>query len=581
MKREIRSFEISALFVLFVLCFGGMPNPLAQTINRSRVTTKSPTPTPTPEKISKPKTGILVDQADCAKTSMGCGFEKSPDVPKSIATSTPTPITISDPRQPKISLYVQSKVNGILANPMLRRGRIGVRIDWLDKNVSIYSRNSDAYFMPASNMKSFSVATAIDSLGPNFRFITSVYANEKPDSLGTIRGSLIVFGRGDPSFSTSFSEGDYYKELDELAEKIVQAGVKKIEGGILGDETYFNTEPIPSGWEWDDLQWYYGAEVSSLTINDNAVDLKIFPAADATPCGVSISPVNTQFRIINKCQTGPAGTPRKIGVKKRLDENVVEITGTMPIGDAGYSGSITASRPGRLFVELLTQRLQLKGIAVAGGSRVINRYERAGTPLQTETLVELARHESPPLSLISQKTMKPSQNLYTELILRVLGEERGDKTDKEKTSEQKGIEIVQGLLRKAGAEPESVVQYDGSGLSRHNLITPDSAVKLFSYMSKSPNSSVWRNSLTIGGVDGTLKRRFIGTSAQSNVRGKTGTIDQVSALSGYVTAKSGEQFVFSVLTNNLPNSRLRTSVIDDIVVALSDFDSREVEKAAN
>ncbi len=579
MKRKANSFELAAVLFLLVLFFGGMSNPFAQTINRSRITTKSPSPTPA--KKTADKLGIVIDQAGCTTASAGCDVVKNPAVPKPHATATPTQIPISDPRQPKIFSYVQSRVNGILANPMLRRGRVGVRIDWLDQNASIFSQNSDAYFMPASNMKSFSVATALDSLSPNFRFITSVYANTKPDTSGTIRGSLIVYGRGDPSFSTSFSEGDYYKELDDLAEKIVQAGVKKIEGGILGDETYFNTEPIPSGWEWDDLQWYYGAEVSSLTINDNTVDLKIFPAAEATPCGVSVSPYNTQFRIINKCQTVPAGTPRKIGVKKKLNENFVEITGTMPVGDTGYSGAITVSRPAKLFVELLTQRLQLKGVAVAGGSRVINRYERAGTPLQTETLVELARHESPPLSLIAQKTMKPSQNLYTELILRVLGEERGDKTDKEKTSEQKGIEIVQDLLRKAGAEPESVVQYDGSGLSRHNLITPDSAVKLFSYMSKSANSSVWRDSLTIGGVDGTLKRRFIGTSAQSNVRGKTGTIDQVSALSGYVTAKSGEQFVFSILTNNLPNSRLRTSVIDDIVVALSEFDSRDVEKAAN
>ena len=502
--------------------------------------------------------------------------------PSAKPTPTPTPfpnrVSASNPKFAKMSSYVRSKVNGVLLNPMLKRGRVGVRIDWLDRSATLFSRNADKYFMPASNMKSNTVAAAIDSLGPNFRFVTSVYANANPDSSGTLRGNLIVYGRGDPSFSTNFYDGDYYKGIDALADKIARAGVKRIDGAIIGDETYFNTEPIPYGWEWDDLQWYYGAEISALSINNNAVDLKILPSGTGTSCLANISPMNRQYRIVNKCQTTPAGTPRKIRVKKKLDENLVEISGTMPENDRGYNGALTITRPAKLFVELLKQRLVLKGIQVTGATRAINLNERNGLRLQTENLTEIVRHRSVPLSLIAQKTMKPSQNLYTELILRALGEERGDKTDTEKTSAQKGKEMVQALLRKAGVQSESVIQYDGSGLSRHNIITPNSAVKLFSYMYRSRNSAAWRNSLTIGGVDGTLKRRFKTTSAQANVRGKTGTIDQVSALSGYVTAKSGERFVFSILTNNIPNSRLRVSTIDNIVVALSDFDSRETEK---
>ena len=428
------------------------------------------------------------------------------------AKSTPTPLpnraALSDPKFGKISSYVRSKVNGVLLNPLLKRGRIGVRIDWLDRNATVFSRNADKYFMPASNMKSYTVAAAIDSLGPNFRFTTSVYANSKLDSNGTLRGNLIVYGRGDPSFSTNFYDGDYYKGIDALADKIVQAGVKRIDGAIIGDETYFNTEPIPYGWEWDDLQWYYGAEISALSINNNSVDLKILPGSEGTSCLVNIAPVNRQYRIVNRCQTTPKGTPRKIRVKKKLDENLVEISGTMPENDRGYNGAITITRPAKLFVELLKQRLVLKGVRVTGATRAINRDERNGLRLQTEDLMEIAIHQSVPLSLIAQKTMKPSQNLYTELILRALGEERGDRTDLEKTSAQKGKEMVQALLRKAGAQPESVVQYDGSGLSRHNIITPNSAVKLYSYMYRSRNSAAWKNSLTIGGVDGTLKRRF-------------------------------------------------------------------------
>jgi len=536
MKIEISPKKISAILVLAFLTAGLVSDVSAQDTRRPRVIISNPVvrvqPSPTPA------------------------------------------VTTSIPATTKSTAYLKSRLNGILINRLLMRGRVGVKVMSLRTGKTIYERNADKYFMPASNMKSYSVAAAIDQLSPNFRFVTSVYANAKPDSSGTVRGNLIIYGRGDPSISTNFNDGDYYKGIDALADKIAQAGVKRIDGSLIGDETYFNSKAIPFGWEWDDLQWYYGAEVSSLSVNNNSVDLKISPSSVGSPASVSILPANRQFRIINKTQTVRRGIKRELKVTKRLGENVLEITGKIPENDSGYAGYIAVSRPANLFVEILKQRLQQRGITVRGASQAINTEDRGGMRLQTEGLVEITNMQSVPLRLIAEKTMKPSQNLYTELILRALGEERGDKTDPEKTSLQKGVEVVQNVLRKAGVAPDSVVQYDASGLSRHNLITPDSAVKLYQYMNRSPHAFAWRNSLTIGGVDGTLKRRFLGTSAASNVRGKTGTIDQVSALTGYVTSKSGEQFVFSVLTNNLPDSRLRVRTIDEVVLLLSDFDGR-------
>ncbi len=538
MKKE--SLKILVLVWFAALSFVASPQTHAQSTNRPRVAeTKTVKPAPTPTPIARP---------------------------------------VSDPRYPKIASYVQSKVRGILLNPLLRRGRVGLRIDWLDRNAKLLSINSDKYFVPASNMKSYTVAAAIDSLTPNFRFVTSVYASSRPDFKGTLKDNLIVYGRGDPTFSANFYDGNYYRRIDELAEKIVRSGIKEIEGSIIADETYFNAKPIPNGWEWDDLQWYYGAEISSLSINDNSVDLRITPSSDGANCVVSISPFNRLYRVVNKCRTTPTGTQRKMRVWKKLDENLVEVSGTMPENDRGYKGAIAVTRPAGLFAEMLKQRLILKGVKVKGAARAINLEERNGIKLRPSSLIKITDVKSQPLSVIAAKTMKPSQNLYTELILRALGEERGDKTDSEKTSAQKGIEVIKNLLIKAGESPESVIQYDGSGLSRHNLITPDSCVKLYAYMDKSRYAPAWKNSLTVGGVDGTLKRRFKGTSAEANVRGKTGTLDQVSALTGYVTARSGERFVFSILTNNLPNSRLRSQTIDNIVVALADYDSGATAK---
>ena len=146
--------------------------------------------------------------------------------------------------------------------------------------------------------------------------------------------------------------------------------------------------------------------------------------------------------------------------------------------------------------------------------------------------------------------MKPSQNTYTETILRALGEQVGDKSDAKKESAERGLEVVRSFLLQAGIPADSVIQSDGSGLSRHDLVTPASAVQLYTYMSKSRYANVWRDALTIGGVDGTLKNRFVGTPAAGNVRGKTGTIDQVSSLSGYVNSAAGEKY-FSAFSSKI------------------------------
>lgn len=496
--------------------------------------------------------------------------------PKQTPSTMPSPQPTATPSSSasKQTLFdVQAKIRQILFRPELKRGSVGVKIVSLDTGKTIFEQDAEKYFMPASNMKSFTVAAALERLSPNFRFVTSVYANALPDATGTVKGDLIVFGRGDISISTAFYEGDYYKGIDALADRIAQAGVKRIEGNLVGDETFFSGSPIPTGWEWDDLQWYYGAEVSALPLNDNAVDLSIKPGSPNSPCFVQILPANTIYKIVNRCVTG--GSRRDIRVVKKIAQNILEVYGTMPMGDAGYKGEVAISHPSELFVEMLRQRLAQKGITVTGRNLV--KSEKI-SPIQTTTPltqpIEIAKLESVPFSVVAAKTMKPSQNLYTETILWTLGEQAGNKSDA-MSSADKGIGVVKGFLKQIGVADDGIMQYDGSGLSRHNLITPSATVRLYEYMAKqSPNAIVWQNSLTIGGVDGTLRNRFKGTKAEANMRGKTGTIDQVSALSGYVTTAGGERLVLSIVVNGVAITTNRTSAIDAIVVALANFDGR-------
>ena len=495
-------------------------------------------------------------------------------------TPTPaaTPIAIATPRPAQTLSDLQFKIRSRLLSPDLRRGSVGIKIVSLNTGKVVFEDNAEKYFMPASNMKNFTVATAIEKLTPDFRFVTSVYAPSIPDSAGTVKGSVRVYGRGDVSISTSFSEGNYYKGLDDLADKIVAAGVKRIEGDLIADETYFTGNPVPGDWEWDDLQWYYGAEISALPLNDNAIDLSVKPGPVGYGCAVKMSPYNPVVRIVNQCTTTASGTPRTLRIEKKIDRNIIEITGTLPSGNSGFSGSVTVSRPAELFIALLKERLAAKGVAVTGQTRAINK--RVGD----ETSVEIAKLESAPMSLIAAKTMKPSQNMYTETLLWTLGEQAraaaatpGGGIAKPSTADsaELGIAAVKRFLTEIGVAPDGIIQHDGSGLSRHNLITPSAVVQLYSYMGKQSRfSHAWRESLTVGGVDGTLRNRFKGTRAAGNVRGKTGTIDQVSALSGYVRTAAGEELVFSMVVNGVNEPGARTSAMDEIVVSLANFDGK-------
>jgi D-alanyl-D-alanine carboxypeptidase/D-alanyl-D-alanine-endopeptidase (penicillin-binding protein 4) len=564
MKSKTNKIKIAGLLSFAVFC-GALNfdvSATAQETRRERVVEK-----PIPKQTPNPKPTVTPTLF-------------STPTPLPAATPTPVPIqTVSD---------LQSRIRLALASTELRRGSVGVKIVSLDTNKVIFEENAEKYFMPASNMKSYTVAAAMEKLSPDFKFVTSVYAPAMPDANGVVRGDLSIYGRGDVSFSTAFYDGDYYKGLDALATKIVEAGVKRIEGNLVGDESYFTGNPIPPSWEWEDLQWYYGAEISALPVNDNAVDLSIKPNSINLPCVVRVLPANAVVKIVNRCTTSATGAKREIQIVKKIDQNTIEINGTMPLEDKGYKGFIAVSRPAQLFVEMLRGLLIQKGVAITGQNKVINAKDKAVSAIASSVPpVEITKIESPPFSLVAAKTMKPSQNTYTETILWTLGEQIGRKQEsslaidefsirklQQTSSADFGLKVVQNFMSEIGVAPDSVIQWDGSGLSRHNLITPNSAVQLYTYMSKSRYADAWRNSLTIGATDGTLKNRFKETVAAANVRGKTGTIDQVSALSGYVTTASGERLVFSILVNGVSDVRLRQAVIDEIVIALASFNGK-------
>jgi D-alanyl-D-alanine carboxypeptidase/D-alanyl-D-alanine-endopeptidase (penicillin-binding protein 4) len=500
----------------------------------------------------------IVVQLAVASTALG----------QSVTQPTPTPASQGSDTVKMTLPMLTAKISERLSRPETRRGQVGVKIVSLNTGKVIFQQNAEKYFMPASNMKNFTVATAIERLTPDFKFVTTVYSSGMPDVSGVVKG-LRIYGRGDVSISDAFNDGDKFKGIDRLVDAIVAAGVKRVEGDIVGDETYFTGSPVSGSWEWDDLQFDYGAEVSALPLNDNAQSLSVTPGPIGYPCNVKFTPFNPLVRVTNLCTTTAAGTSRTLAIGKKVDRNIVEITGNLPAGNPGFAGYVSFSRPAELFVAYLKQRLESKGVTVTGQTRAVN----VKTQVPADMATEIAKLESPPLSLIAAKTMKPSQNMYTETLLWTLGEYRrarsttADGKPNTQDSPELGLAEVKSFLQSIGVPDDGIVQHDGSGLSRHDLITPEAVVQLYTYMAKqSKFAQVWRDSLTIGGVDGTLRNRFKGTKAAGNVRGKTGTIDQVSALSGYVTTAAGEQLVFSIVVNGVNENPVRVRMIDDIVV---------------
>lgn len=492
----------------------------------------------------------------------------------------PAPRTLAD---------LQSRIGEIVRQPALEPGIFAVKIVSLDTGDVIFEQSANKFVRPASNMKLYTVAAALDRLTPDYHFITSVYAKEKADK-GTVKGDLIIYGRGDPSIAARFNNGDYFKGINDLADRIVAAGVKRVKGDLVGDESYFNGAPLGSGWEWNDLQWAYGAQVSALTVNDNGIDLTVKPGEKVgAPVVITTGPPATSFLTIsNRATTSARGSKSDLQIYRALGANNLELSGSIPLGDNGWTGSVAIPDPALAFVSMLRDALTKRSVKIDGRVRTVSLRSgdsivlripaglQALPGLSKESPVEIASLSSPAFNSIAAQTLKPSQNQYTELILRTLGRTQPILTDPlTRDDEELGLSVVKDFLRQAGVGENEIALNDGSGLSRNDLISANTTVQLLTFMAKHKYFAQFRDALPIAGVDGTLRTRMRGTPAEGNLRAKTGSLSSVASLSGYVTTAAGEHLVFSMMLNNYPDAgALRRDSIDAIAVLLASFAGR-------
>jgi D-alanyl-D-alanine carboxypeptidase/D-alanyl-D-alanine-endopeptidase (penicillin-binding protein 4) len=456
------------------------------------------------------------------------------------------------------SSRLSRRIEALLRKTEARRGFWGIIVAQLPSGKVLYERNADQLFQPASNMKLFTTAAALEMLGPDFVFRTTVESDGQPDTAGKV-GDLILVGRADPNISSrelpyrynSPNKGPADAVLQELADKVWASGVREVTGDIIADDRYFLYEPFSHDWSAEDLQWGYGAPVTALAFNDNALKFYVAPGEkDGATAKVRLEPVGDYYQLHNRLETSAPGTAKQVFVERLPGSTTLDVWGQIPLGTLEDDDTVAIAEPPRLAGELFARALESRGVKVRGTVKVLEltRVEAAGqidpfAPSPGRAVI--AEHQSLPLREDIKVIDKVSQNLHAEMLLRTLARE-----SRKFGSLSVGLKVLREFAGEIGIDPEEFDFADGSGLSRQALVTPRAIVKLLTYMAKSPRANIYFDALPVAGVDGTLANRFAGSRAAGRIHAKTGSIEHVNTLSGYMELPSGRRLAFSVLADN-------------------------------
>jgi serine-type D-Ala-D-Ala carboxypeptidase/endopeptidase (penicillin-binding protein 4) len=464
----------------------------------------------------------------------------------------------------------------ILGSGQPAKGDWGLLIADASTGQVLFEQNADRYFVPASNMKLFTTALALAKLGPEYRFRTTLESLAELTPEGKIVGPLFLVGRGDPNLSNrkfpfELKEefvGPAEKAIAELADVMAAKGVKEISGDIVGDDSYFPRDRYPNGWEIDDMVWEYGAAISAIVLDDNTVQLTLTPGDSAGDrVDAVVAPTAPEFIVDNQVVTSAAGVKPDLTLKREPGSNVVKVLGTLPAKSNPRKLVLAIQEPALHAAAMLKRLLEDRGIKVSG---VVRELSLPPGPREGETRVVLAEHLSIPLGESIKLVNKISQNLHTEMLLRTAARQNGVWSTAEDLAN-----FAANFYAIAGIPSGDVVQTDGSGLSRHDLVTPRAVVALLLYARKQPWFATYLESLPVAGIDGTLEDRMKNSIAAGRLHAKTGSVEHVRTRSGYADLPSGRRLVFSFLSNNMGSkSHEATDALDALSIAMiEEFDA--------
>ena len=468
-----------------------------------------------------------------------------------------------------------ARVDVALSNPAATKGEWGLLIADAVTGETLFALNDDKYFVPASNMKLFSTALALSKLGLDYKFHTTLETRGTISEDGTLSSDLVLVGRGDPNLSNRkfpFNlkeefDGPPEKVLAELADKLVAKGVKQIKGDVVGDDSYFPREPYPDGWEIGDMVWEYGAAISAIVLDDNTATLTLTPgllAGDAVKA--EIAPATPDFYVQNDVVTSAAEVKSDITLTREPGAQLVVVRGTLPANSAPRKLILAVQEPALHAAAVLQKLLTERGVKITGNPRAVHI---PAVPADTTPRAILAEHISIPLGDSVKLVNKISQNLHTEMLLRTAARQSGIWAKPEDL-----MKFPTDFYAAAGIAPDDVIQTDGSGLSRHDLVTPRAIVSLLKYAQAQPWFSAYFASLPVAGVDGTLEDRMRTTVAAGRIHAKTGSVEHVRTRSGFAETPNGRTLIFSFLSNNQGGKNHEaTDALDALCVAMiEEFD---------
>ncbi len=427
----------------------------------------------------------------------------------------------------------------------------GILIQTLDNGKIIYGLNSHKYFIPASNTKLLTTASVLLKLGKDFKITTPVYIQGIAPQLET----LIIEGKGDPSLKK--------QQLETIVKQLKQKKVVHIKEIILIDN-YLTTPANNYTWEFSDLYYYYAVPVNSLILEDNTVTLTVNPSKidDRVLLKWSDKLAGKQWRIENKAITARKDSQYNINFDSSLLESKLIITGTLASNGDADDWWLSIPQPAQYFKDVLVQTLAQNDITTS--STQLISYSEYKSNLDFEDKKLLLEFASADLSQLITTTNQKSDNLYAEVLFKYLAINNDSLSSSESLTN---------ILTNLGISADGYQLKDGSGLSRHNLVTPATLVSLLQLMNDSKYSQTFRNSLTVAGVNGTLKNRFKDTNITNNLFGKTGTLSGVSALSGYLVLENYDDLIFSIMVNqSTASSKSLRMTIDDIILTLGKLD---------
>ncbi|MCK2243330.1 MULTISPECIES: D-alanyl-D-alanine carboxypeptidase/D-alanyl-D-alanine-endopeptidase [unclassified Crossiella] len=404
----------------------------------------------------------------------------------------------------------------------------------------LYRRGGADRLQPASNAKLLTSAAALEVLGPDHRFTTSVLADSSLRG-SVLHGDLYLRGSGDPTTLAA----DY----EALAQRVADTGIKVVTGKVVADDSAFDPVRLGVSWAWDDEPFYYSAQVGALTVapdtdyDAGTVIVRVRPAAAGQKPAIELSPPTSIVTIDNRATTGAPGSASSIVVERQHGTNTVVITGSAPANGNPSAHFSTVDDPARYAADVFRAALTRRGVQVLD--------PKLGTGVTPAHFTELAAHRSMPLSQLLVPFMKLSNNGHAEILVKAMG-----KAVHGKGTWADGIRAMTPKLAALGLSANAYRLVDGSGLSRMDMVSADQLTALLAAARSRPWYPVWHHSLPVAGhpdrmVGGTLRTRLRGTPAEGRIRAKTGSLTAVSALSGYVTGADGKDLAFAVVTNNV------------------------------